>query len=364
MRIAIFHDYLNQYGGAERVLEILCEIFPEAPIYTLFYDKDRMDGKFAERIAVTSFLDFPFARRHHRSFIPLMSLAASAIRLKEKYDLVISTSASYAKGFPVPVGTKHICYCYTPLRYAWDEHIAKRGLEAIGVPGIFSAVMRPIQGHLRAWDFRAAQKPSKIFAISNFISGKIKECYKRDAAVIYPPVDTVKFSYNPQIARGDFFLTAGRLISNKRFDLAIEAFNELRLPLKIAGAGPDEKMFRKLARSPLIEFAGRVSDEELCRLYRSARAFIFPQEEDFGITAAEAAACGTPVVAYGRGGVLEIIKDGVSGVFFHESSPESLSAAVKKVVAKTWDYVAISKSVQKFSIDNFKKGMLRLIQEV
>lgn len=362
MRIALFHDYLNQYGGAERVLEVLCEMFPEAPIYTLFYDKDRMSGKFADRIAGTSFLDFPLARRHHRLFIPLMPVAASAMKLKEKYDLIISTSASYAKGFPVPAGTKHVCYCYTPLRYAWDAGIAKRGLAAIGLPAVLAGLAAPARGYLRAWDFRAAQKPDKIIAISNFISGRIKECYRRDAAVIYPPVDTVKFSYNPQVPRGDFFLAAGRLISNKRFDLVIEAFNALRLPLKIAGTGPDEKMFRKLARSPLIEFVGRVSDEELCRLYRSAQAFIFPQEEDFGIAAAESLACGTPVVAYGRGGVLEIIKEGVSGVFFREASPESLSAAVQKSAAIKWDHAAISESVQKFSVDNFKKGMLRLIQ--
>ncbi len=362
MRIAIFHDYLNQYGGAERVLDVLCEMFPTAPIYTLFYDKERMGGKFADRIAGTSFLDFPFARRHHRFFIPLMPTAASMMRLKEKYDLVISTSASYAKGFPVSEGIKHICYCYTPLRYAWDKDIAKRGLKAIGIPTMFSAATRPIQRYLRAWDFRAAQKPNRIIAISDFISGKIKECYQRNAPVIYPPVDTARFSYNPQIARGDFFLAAGRLINNKRFDLVIEAFNELRLPLKIVGTGPDEKMFRKLARSPLIEFVGWVSDEELCRLYRSSRAFIFPQEEDFGIAIAEAAACGTPVVAYGRGGALEIIEEGVSGVFFHEADSESLAAAVQKAAVTKWNYAAISDSVQKFSIDNFKQKMLHLVQ--
>ncbi len=365
MKVALVHDSLIQYGGAERVLEVLCGMFPEAPIYTLFYDPKKMQGKFSDRKIITSFLDFPFVRRYHRWFILVMPLVANMLKISREYDLVISDSASFAKGVSMSAGTKHIFYCYTPLRYAWDNFILDSGLQSLGVPRMVIFLGWPVwwvlQRGLRIWDKNSSKKAFQILAVSNFIAQKIQAYYGREAVVLYPPVDLKKFYYDPSIKRDKFFLIAGRLVGHKKFDLVIQAFNELKLSLKIVGVGSEKNYLRSLVKSPLIEFVGNVSDEDLRKYYSKAQALIFPQEEDFGITAVEAIACGTPVIAYGRGGILEIVKHGVSGLFFYQQTIGSLKQAIEQFSSYQWNYVDISATANTFSTENFKKGILRWV---
>ncbi len=365
MKIALVHDSLIQYGGAERVLEVLCEMFPSAPIYTLLYDPRKMGGKFADCKIITSFLDFSFVCRHHRWFILLMPLAANMLKISSEYDLVIYATAAFGRGVRAPAHAKTLLYCYTPVRYAWDNIVLNSGLESIGVPRIFSFFGRPFWGFLQLflqiWDRHFSNKHTKILAVSKFIAQKIKKYYGREAVVLYPPVDLKKFYYDSSIKRDKFFLIAGRLVGYKRFDLVIKVFNELRLPLKIVGVGPEENYLRMLAQSPLIEFLGSVSDEDLRKYYATAQALIFPQEEDFGIAAVEAVACGTPVIAYGCGGILEIAQPDLSGVFFSEQTPIALEEAIEQFMIQRWDYLAISRSVVKFSTENFKTRILNVL---
>ncbi|MBI5147601.1 MAG: glycosyltransferase [Parcubacteria group bacterium] len=362
MKVAIVHDYLNQYGGMERVLESFLQIFPDADLYALFYDEKGTAGRFSNHVVKTSFLNFlPFVKQNHRLFIPLMPSAAALINLGDRYDLLISNTAGYAKGVRYDSKkTFHASYAHTPLRYAWEKenyldthrHFRSR---------VFKAVSRPLLNYLRRWDFAAAQKPDLILTNSNHIRLKIEKYYNRSAVVINPPVDDEKFFYDSSLERGDYFLAAGRLMHYKRFDLIIEAFNELRLPLKIVGRGPELARLREAAESDLIEFIPFVEDDELRRLYARARAFIFPQMEDYGMVAAEAIACGTPVIAYRGGGATEIVKDGVSGTFFNEQSARSLKDGVERIGKMKFDPRKTSESVSDRGKEKFKKTVAEII---
>lgn len=368
MKIALVHDYLNQWGGGERVLQTLAEMFPEAPIYTLLHDPIATGGRFSNRVAGTSLLDVGVVRRHHRWFIPLMPIATELLKVGE-YDLVISDSSGFAKGIPIPKGTRHISYCHSPMRYAWGGSYLADELKSVKpfswlTPRMLAAAAAPFAAYLRAWDKQAAQKPSIMLANSQFIAGQIQRFYNRDAQVLYPPVDTAFWNYDKNVKRGDYFLAVGRLIGYKKFDLIIDAFNALKLPLKIVGTGREEASLRKRATSPLIEFCGSVSDEELRALYREAQALIFPHVEDFGLVAAEAIACGTPVVAYAAGGALEIVEDGKSGVFFNEQAPVALTDAITHITGTKWNHKAIAASAQKFSKEKFLEGMLAVVKSM
>lgn len=361
MRVALVHDYLNQYGGAERVLETLMEIFPEAPVYTLMHDTEKTGGRFAGRVVKTSFLDFPLARGRHRLFIPLMPLAASSIDLKDDYDLIISDTAGFAKGIRYGKNTRHISYIHTPLRYAWEQ-------EEYLAP-IMSAtkltLAKPILNYLKWWDYRTGQRPDVLLANSEFIAGKIRKYYDRESTVIYPPVDTARFFYRPIRANkaiDGYYLAIGRLLHYKRFDLIVEAFARLGLPLKIVGSGPEYgKLLSKIyeLKAKNIELCTFVHDEsELRGLYSNAKALVFPQVEDFGLVAAEAQACGTPVIAYAAGGAMEIVEDGKTGVLFKEQTVESLAEAVRQFKKKKFSRPAIAQSARRFSKESFKKQIL------
>lgn len=375
MKIALVHDYLNQWGGGERVLEVLAGMFPEAPIYTLLHDANATRGRFANREIHTSILDNPLTRHHHRWFIPLMPVAAELMRLRG-YDLVISTSSGFAKGVRlpagrhgVPLGTPHISYIHTPLRYAWDGDYITDELRYVApfsyLPdAILRAATFPIAAYLRAWDKRAAQKPQLLLANSNYIAGQISRCYGREATVLHPPVDTSFFSYAPAAQRKNYFLAVGRFVSYKRFDLLIDAFNASQLPLKIVGTGRDEARLRARAKSPNIEFLGPVYDEALRTLYREATALLFPQVEDFGLAAAEAVACGTPVIAYNVGGTKEIVRDGENGVLFGEQTPAALAEAIATCQKIDWNHAAIAASAERFSLEHFRAGISRAVASI
>ncbi len=358
MRVALVHDYLNQYGGAERVLEAFCEIWPDAPIFTLIYNKRRTGYAFESRRIRTSFLQkIPLVKSHHRPFLMLMPLAIESFDLS-KYDLVISDSASFAKGVITKPKTLHICYCHTPTRYAWDD--SHRYIKEFGYPSLVKKVIPLFMNYLRVWDSAAAERPDKFIANSQFVASRIKKYYHQEAAVIYPPVKSEIFRNWPRPE--DFFLIVARCLPYKRIDIAIKAFNQLGLPLKIVGDGPELPRLKKLA-GPNIEFLGLVPHDKLPALYARCQAFIFPQEEDFGIVALEAMASGRPVIAYRSGGVLEIVKEGVSGIFFEEQSADSLIFALKKFKPEDFDSQKIRGEAIKFDKEVFKEKIRNFVQE-
>ncbi len=350
MKVALVHDYLNQFGGAERVLLALARMFPKAPIYTLFYESRIFDSHFREREIKTSFLNHPFIRRRHRLFIPLFAKAAESIKLGDKYDLIISDSAGWAKGVSLR-GGKHIAYLHSPLRYAWEPQEWLASL----FPRPLIKLAYPITNYLRRWDKTASQKPDLILANSAYTAKKIKTFYGREAGILHPPVNNEMFYPDLNPGKEDYFVAFGRLIHYKRFDLIVKAFNKLGLPLKIIGSGHEEEKIRNLITSNRIEMIPEIKDGNLLRRVLSdAQALIFPQVEDFGLGAAESLACGTPVIAYAAGGALEIVQDGINGAFFDEQTEEGLTRAVQRFQKMDLRQRTITQSAEKFSEENFK----------
>lgn len=368
MKVALVHDYLNQYGGAERVLEAFCEMFPEAPIYTLVYDAKLTGYAFEGRKIKTSFLQkIPLAASRHRYFPIFMPYAVEQFNLSD-YDVVISDSGSYAKGIVTKPSALHISYCHTPHRYVWDN--SHRLIAEFGYPK-FIKIFGPIfTTYVRMWDEQAAERVDAFIANSEFVQRRIKKYYRQDAAVIYPPVNCDKFFVSAEfpaaVAAGNsagYFLMVGRLVPYKKFGLAVRAFNKLGLPLKIIGDGPERKNLVKIAR-PNIEFLGLISEQYLPQYYACAKAFIFPQEEDFGVVAVESMASGRPVIAYRAGGALEIISEGEDGIFFSEQTEDSLISAIQKFQTMRFDPYLIREHAKRFDKQRFKRETLQFIESV
>lgn len=351
MKIALVHDYLVQYGGAERVLEAFTEIWPYAPIYTLLHDPEAMHGKFAEKRIYTSFLQRSrFARKHHRLFPPLMPVAIEAFDFS-KYDVVLSDSSSYAKGIITRPETLHISYVHTPMRYAWDD--CQKYTEDFGWPRFIKKLVPFFMNPIRLWDKASADRVDHFIANSEFVRARIAKYYRKESDVIHPPVEVERFHVVPKERIQGYYLMVGRLIAYKRHDIAIEAFNQLRLPLKIIGRGPEFERLKRLA-GPTIEFLGRVPDEELPKYYAECQAFIFPQEEDFGIVAEEAFASGRPVIAYRGGDIVEHLEEGKMGEFFDEQTADSLQKAVERFQAHDYDGAYIRAKAERFDKERFK----------
>ena len=360
MRVALVHDFLTQYGGAEKVLEVLHEIWPDAPVYTLFYDQRTLGDKFKDwDIRVSPIQNLPFGISHYRWYLGLMPVAIERFDLRN-YDLVVSSSSAYAKGILAHPQTKHISYCYSPTRYLWsDAYDYLAGLT--GAERIFRKLLPPLLTYLRNWDYLAAQRPDDLIAISQFIAQRIRKYYRREpSATIYPPTETEKFFISSQLE--NYYLLISRFRPYKKIYLAIQAFNQLKIPLKIIGTGHD-KSLRQIA-GPHIEFVGSVSDEEKAKYLSHCQALIFPQEEDFGLVAVEAMASGRPVIAYRAGGALEIVEENKTGVFFNDQTWESLAEAVIKFDVKKFDSVIIKERAEKFSKNNFKKELLALVNNL
>lgn len=354
MKIALVHDYLVQYGGAERVLEAFTELFPYAPIYTLIHDDEAMHGQFRDKRIYTSFLqEMPFSRKRHRFFPPLMPLAIEEFDFS-KYDIVLSDSSSYAKGIITRPETLHICYMHTPMRYAWDD--CQKYTQDFGFPALIKKLVPFFMSPIRLWDKASADRVDLILANSQFVAKRIRKYYHKEAVVIHPPVNIGQFYIAPKEERKDYFLMVGRLIAYKRHDIAIEAFNRLGLPLKIIGRGPEMKRLQKLA-GPTIEFLGRVPEEDLPRYYAECRGFIFPQEEDFGIVAIEAMASGRPLIAYRGGDIVEHMEEGKMGVFFDEQTPEAIVRAVRAFDENRYDVGYIRSRMERFDKERFKATM-------
>ncbi len=357
LKIAIVCDWLTVFAGAERVVYELSRLFPKATIYTSLFD-DKNCAAFKDRNVVESWLRYmPFARRFHRLYLPFMPLVFERIDLSE-YDIVISSSHSASKGIITKPGTLHISYCHSPMRYVWDQsHSYQKNFRSF-LPLKF--LYSPILHRIRQWDRVAADRVDRYISNSKYISKRIKKYYKRDSTVIYPPVNLDFF--RPSKNREDYYLAVGRLIPYKRFDLLVSVFNELKLPLIIVGDGPDSNELKKMANSN-IKFLGKISDDELKNIYSSAKALIFPQVEDFGIVPLEAMASGTPVIAYSKGGAMESVTEGVSGIFFHEQNEVELKKAIEKFEKMDWNTDEIVKSVNKFSPARFRVEILHFMEK-
>ncbi len=358
MKVALVHDHLAQDGGAERVLAIFHKIYPDAPIFVLVYDQKRANQIFKKVKIQTSFIQkMPWGLKRYQWYLPLMPLAVEKYNLFD-YDLVLSSSSAFAKGIITKAETLHICYCHTPTRFLWsDTHSYTEELK-------YNKVVKKFIPHslhkIRLWDRLAADRVDKFIANSKNIAGKIKKYYRREAEVIYAPVDTAKFQITRKI--GSYFLTGGRLVAYKRFDLAIEVFNRLGWPLKIFGSGPELKSLKRKAR-PNIEFLGRVSDQKLTNLYARSKAFIFPQEEDFGITALESMASGRPVIAYGRGGALETVIPEKTGILFSEQTFTELAEAVRNFDQSKFDPQEIRNYALQFDSEIFEAKIRNFINK-
>jgi len=357
MRIALVHDYLVQCGGAERVLECFTELFPHAPIYTIVYNKEFMHGMFEGKNIKTSFLQkVPFSRSQHRIFPPLMPMAIEQFDFS-LYDIVLSDSSSFAKGIITSPETLHICYMHNPMRFAWDD--CQKYTEEFYFPRFIKKIVPFLMNRIRIWDRVSAERPDKIIANSRFVARRIKKYYRRNTTVIHPPIDINRFNISDK--RGDYFLIVGRLMSYKRFDIVIKAFNELGLKLKIIGRGPEYDRFKKIAKSN-IEFLGRVSDDDLPKFFAECRAFIFPQEEDFGITAIEALASGRPLIAFRGGDIPEHMEEGKTGIFFENQTVEDVVKAIRKFDDNNYNPQYIRNTALKFDKKLFKDKIKNYVE--
>jgi glycosyltransferase involved in cell wall biosynthesis len=328
MKVAIIHDYLNQYGGAERLLEAICELYPDAPIYTSIYNPDKVQHRFDGRDVRTSFMQrLPGVINHHQVYLPFYTFAFESFDLAG-YDLIISSSSAWAKGVKTPPETLHICYCHTPMRFVWQfDDYAKR--ERIKGPA--KAALPLFLNYVRLWDVKTAQRPDFYVANSQTVRERIARFWQRDAVVINPPVEVSEIPYR-DAPRQDFYLWVGRMVPYKRADVAIRAFKELDLPLKVVGTGRDMEALQKMA-GPRTEFLGFVPDEQVRELFTRCRAFIQAGAEDFGITPVEAMAGGAPVIAINQYGPAEIVIDGKTGLFFETQTQEALVEAVRRFEA-------------------------------
>ncbi|MFO7807641.1 MAG: glycosyltransferase [Candidatus Moraniibacteriota bacterium] len=359
MRIALVHDYLVQYGGAERVLECLSEIWPDAPIFTLVHDSEKVHHKFSDKNVKTSFLqNSSLAKNHHRLFPPVMMTAIEQFDF-DKYDIVLSDSSSFAKNIITSPDTLHISYCHTPMRYAWDD--CQFYIKEFSFPGFLKKTAPFFMNYIRTWDYFSTNGVDRFIANSYFVRRRIQKYYGREAEVVHPPVDVNNFYlYNGK--KDDYLLVVGRMMKYKMMDLVIKACNELKQPLKIIGRGPEYKNLKKIA-GPTVEFIGRVSDEELREIYSRSKAFVFPQEEDFGIVAIEALASGRPVIAYASGDIVENIEEGRTGILFYEQKEKALVEAIKKLNQIDFDPEYIREKSLPFEKEIFKEKMKNFVEK-
>jgi glycosyltransferase involved in cell wall biosynthesis len=345
--------------GGEKVLEQLCALFPEAGITTLVSDNSKLSGALQKHRIKTSLAQYLFGKKTYKYLLPLYPFLVGRMRVGGKNDIVINSDASVFKGIQVGEGATHICYCHSPPRYLWDLQ-ATYERHTAGIGAIGRAVFRFCVPYVREFDRKAAQRASHFIANSRFVKNRIKKFYGRDSEVIYPPVEVDKFQWDRK--RENFYLLVSELTPYKRVDLAIEAFRELNLTLVIIGDGPEGNKLRKSAPQNVM-FLGRQPFHVLKEHYETCKAFLYPQIEDFGITAVEAQAAGAPVIAFRAGGAMETVIEGVTGVFFDEQSPEALRNAIKAFEGiAPLDAYKCRENANKYSPDRFRDGILSFLQ--
>lgn len=358
MRVAIVHYWLVSMRGGEKVLEALCDLYPDADIYTLVCRREEVSEKIARHRIVTSFIDrLPFGNRLYKSLLPLMPFALESFDLSE-YDLVISSESGPAKAVVTRPDAVHICYCHSPMRYIWDlypDYMRNSGWITRLALGFFAPI-------LRQWDVTTAARVDAFIANSKFVAMRIRKYYGRDSEVIHPPVSLSDFDIGE--STDDYYLCAGQLVGYKRVDLAVEAFTRMNKKLVVIGDGGELARLRKLA-GPTVSFTGRASLSQLQHHFSACRALVFPGKEDFGIVPLEVMAAGRPVIAYGRGGALETVVDGRTGLFFEEQSVDALVAAVQRFESMGSvfrDRTAIRAHAQGFSTESFKAKIRRFVE--
>lgn len=349
MKVALVYDRVNKWGGAERVLLALHEIWPEAPLYTAVYHPQTAPWANVFKVIPSFLQKFPLAQAHHEFYPWLMPLAFESFNFDE-YDVVISVTSEAAKGILTKPRTLHLCYCLTPTRYLWS------GYEEYFASKWFRLFTKPMVGYLRNWDKIAAQRPDGYLAISQTVRERIKKYYGRESEVIYPPVNTDKFKVqNAKFkVKEDFYLVVSRLVKYKKIDLAVEAFNQLGWNLKIAGTGGELKKLQAEAGKN-IQFLGQLTDEALLGYYQNCQGVIFPGEEDFGLVPLEAQAAGKPVIAFARGGALETVIDGKTGLFFNRQTPQALIDILKKFKSRKFKAEDCRAQAEKFNQSRFTR---------
>lgn len=355
MKTAIIHDWLMTQGGAEQVLEEILELYP-SPVFTLLQNQDvALSANIQKADVKHSFIQkLPLAKTQYRNFLPLFPFAIERFDLKE-YDLIISSSHAVAKGVKTHPHQLHLCYCHTPMRYAWD--LEEQYLESAGA--VKAAVARQILKFVRKWDLNATSRVDAFIANSHFVAERIQRVYGRESTVIYPPVATGHFAVSSD--RGDYYLTVSRMVPYKRVDLIVEAFNKMpEKKIKIVGEGPDFEKLKARAKGN-IEFLGFQSD--LKELLRRAKGFVFAAEDDFGIAPVEAQASGTPVIAYGKGGALETVIAGETGVFFSEQTADSLIPAIEECEKIQWNGNLIRANSERFGAERFKREFKQFVDQ-
>jgi glycosyltransferase involved in cell wall biosynthesis len=354
-KVAIVHDWLVTPGGAELVLEEMLAVFPDADVFTMIDQRppDHRDSLGKTRVHTSWMQRIPNIKQKYRSYLPVMPLALKSLNVS-KYDLVISNSHAVAKGIHTHSRQVHLCYCLSPMRYAWDlrdQYLHEAGLDS-GVKGAAAVAM--LEG-MRRWDLANTSGVKAFATLSNYIAERIKRAYGRSSVVIYPPVDTDFFTLVTE-PREDFFVTASRFVPYKRVDMIASAFRAVAdRRLIVIGDGPDVSKVRAAAGHN-VEMVGRLSREEVRSYLRRAKAFVFAAEEDFGIAPVEAQACGTPVIAFGRGGVTETIVDGFTGVFYAEQTAEALADAVRRFEGMSIEAAACRDNALRFSSEKFRSG--------
>lgn len=356
LRVALSHDWLTGMRGGERVLELLCDGFPKAVLYTLLHNPDSVSERINRHTIRTSPMQrMPNIYRTYRYFLPFHPWAIARF-IPEPADLLISTSHCVAKGLPRPSGARHLCYCFTPMRYAWtfyDEYFGRNPLK--------KAVLKPLLHYLRRWDYARAQEVDRFVAISHHVRRRIEKYYARNADVVYPPVDT-KRCHPGESGHDGYDLIVSALVPYKRVDLAVSAYTQSGYPLVVVGTGTEYEQLKQAA-GPNVTFLGWKRDDEILALYQRCRMLIFPGEEDFGIVPVEAQACGKPVVAYAQGGATETLIDQETAIFFPEQTVDSLNDAINRCAEMKWDPARIRRQAETFSIQNFIDNLATSIKQ-
>lgn len=352
-KIALVHDFLLKLGGAERVLKVFADMFPDAPIYTLLYDEKAVGSVFPkERVHTSSLQKLPgFIRKRQKYLLPKMPRAIEEMDFSE-FDIVLSSNSAFSHGIVTNSDTKHICYCHSPMRYAWDwthEYIKEQNIGRIK-----KAAIAILLNKIRMWDQIAGDRVDTYIANSKTVRNRIMKYYRKESEIIYPPVDVKRFK--PQRKKENFFLIVSTITPYKKIDLAVQLFNKIGKELVIIGDGPQKAQLQSIAGHN-ISFLGFKSDKEIAEYYQNARAFIFPGEEDFGITPVEAMAAGTPILAYGKGGVTETVIPGVTGEFFSKPTVNSMEQGLARLLINEKNYIMkdLTDRAERFSQDRFIK---------
>jgi glycosyltransferase involved in cell wall biosynthesis len=360
-RVAIVHDWLTGMRGGEKVLEAICEMYPEATLYTLVRVPGSVSERIERRTIRTSFVQkLPSPGRLYRHYLPLYPAAVELLDL-DRYDLVISSSHCAVKSVIKRGDARHVCYCHSPMRYAWDQFPAYFGEDQVGKWP--NRMLRPVMAQLARWDAATAGRVDRFLANSQYVAGRIRRYYNRGSIVVYPPVDTEYFRPEASTPAVPGALVVSALVPYKRIDLAIDACRRARVPLKIVGRGPEEGRLKKVADEAAVEFLGWRNNEEIRSLYQGASVVLLPGIEDFGIVPVEAQACGTPVVALASGGACETVVDGETGVLVPSADADAFAEAIRRVIDRPLDRGVIRRNAERFSVAAFKEGFQAVVDD-